>query len=93
MKKYSKFTKNIDGTEYTAQFNGFSELLRMSDETYIPGTNVTSAYKSAAYLLANTIVDPKGLTADSFESLDTLNKVITFASDVAQGKEPDSYES
>ena len=39
----------------------------------------------AAYLLEHVIVDPKGLTADDFDSLEELNAVTDFARDVMHG--------
>jgi hypothetical protein len=41
--------------------------------------------KLSKYLLENVIVEPKGLTADSFETMDEFNEVITFAREVMQG--------
>lgn len=77
--------KIIGGVEYTAQFNGISAALNAVDKTYIEGTNTTSVSKLAKYLFDNVIVEPKGLTPDSFSSMDDFNNVVTFAREVMQG--------
>jgi hypothetical protein len=82
---YSRATKTINGKEYTAQFNGISASLEAIDQSYIEGTNTTSMVKLSKYLLENVIVEPKGLTPDSFDSIDEFNEVITFAREVMQG--------
>lgn len=78
--------KTIRGKEYTAQFNGISAALNAIDSSYIDGTNTTSTMKLSKYLLDNVIVEPKGLTADDFDSMDEFNEVITFAREVMQGE-------
>lgn len=78
-------TKEIDGTEYTFQFNGLSAALKAVDNSYIEGTNNTSVEKLANYLFANVVVSPKGLTIDDFDNMDTFNKVVTVAREVMQG--------
>jgi hypothetical protein len=77
--------KTIKGTEYVAQFNGISASLEAIDKSYIDGTNNMSMVKLSKYLLENVIVEPRGLTADSFESMEEFNEVITFAREVMQG--------
>lgn len=81
---YSR-TKEIDGVAYTAQFNGLSSWLRAIDESYLPGTNNPGAEKINKYVLENVIVDPK-CSIDDFEDIETLNEVVGFGRDVAQGK-------
>lgn len=85
MAKTYTVKKKINGTEYIAQFNGISAALEAVDGCYIPGTQNISSVKMAKYLLDNVIVEPKGLTADDFDSIDELNAVTDFARDVMQG--------
>ena len=83
--KFYTAKKTINGKEYTAQFNGISASLEAIDKSYIDGTNTTSMVKLSKYLLENVIVEPKGLTADDFETMEEFNEVITFAREVMQG--------
>ena len=84
-KKTYTVEKEINGVKYIAQFNGISAALDAVDGCYIPGTQNISTVKMAKYLLDNVIVEPKGLTADDFDSLDELNAVTDFAREVMQG--------
>lgn len=84
-KSYTK-TKTIDGVEYTAQFNGLEAASRMVDECHLDGNSSNlSAVKTNNYVLQNFIVKPPGLTMDSFDNFDTLNEVVEFGMQVAQG--------
>ena len=83
--KFYTRKKEINGVEYTAQFNGLSESLAAIDRTYIDGTTTTSVVKMAEYILQNVIVEPK-LTVDDFDDMETLNDVVAFGRDVMQGK-------
>lgn len=83
--KFYTVTKEINGTEYTFQFNGISAALKAVDSSYIDGTNTTSVEKLANYLFANVVVSPKGLTIDDFDNMDTFNEVVTTAREVMQG--------
>lgn len=85
MAKFYTVEKEINGTKYVAQFNGISAALKAVDESYIEGTNNTSVEKLSKYLFSNVIVEPKGLTADDFESMEEFNAVINFAREVMQG--------
>lgn len=78
--------KVICGREYVAQFSGISAALRAVDASYIDGTNTTSVEKLAHYLFENIIVEPKGLTADDFDTLEEFNEVVAFARGVMQGE-------
>ena len=84
MANFYSVKKEINGTTYTAQFNGISAALEAIDNTYIEGTNNTSMKKLSKYLLENVIVDPK-VSVDDFESMDEFNEVIAFAREVMQG--------
>lgn len=77
--------KEIGGRTYVAQFNGISAALKAVDNSYIEGTSNTSLEKLSKYLFDNVIVEPKGLTADDFDSLDEFNEVVAFAREVMQG--------
>ncbi len=85
MAKFYTKTKTIGGVAYTAQFNGLSAALDAVDNSYIEGTNNTSVAKMAKYLFDNVIVEPKGLTPDSFDNMEDFNEVVTFAREVMQG--------
>lgn len=85
MTKIYTVEKTIRGTKYIAQFNGISAALKAVDSSYIEGTQNTSVEKLSTYLFNNVIVEPKNLTADSFDSMDEFNEVITFAREVMQG--------
>ena len=78
-------TKKINGKEYKAQFNGISAALDAVDNSYIEGTNNTSVAKLSKYLFENVIVEPAGLTADDFDSMEEFNAVVGFAREVMQG--------
>lgn len=77
--------KEIKGVTYVCQFNGISAALNAVDSSYIEGTNNTSVAKLAKYLFENVVVEPKGLTVDDFDDLDTFNEVVSFAREVMQG--------
>ncbi len=84
MKKFTQVKKTIKGTEYTAQFNGFANMYKTIDSTYIDGTQTTSMEKMANYLLENVLVSPKK-TMDDFEDREELDAVIGFLGDVNSG--------
>lgn len=85
MANFYTIEKVINGKTYKAQFNGISAALKALDNSYIEGTSNTSVEKLSKYLFDNVIVEPKGLTADDFESLEEFNEVIGFAREVMQG--------
>lgn len=84
MKPYT-VDREINGHKYTAQFNGFSQIYRMSDACYDPELKTTSTEKTTKYLFENVIVQPSGLTADDFDDFDELQEVIKFANEVMKG--------
>lgn len=83
--KSYKVTKEINGTNYTAQFAGSGMGLRAKDASNDENGNVLTE-KLAQYILDNVITEPKGLDVDSFDSLEELNEVTAFGSDVMSGK-------
>ncbi len=86
MKQFSKVTKEINGVKYTAQFNGLREAMRAQSQCRdekVPSQQ--NAEKLADYILANVIVEPHGLTIESFDSFSELNPVITFGAQVLNG--------
>lgn len=85
MTDFYTVTKEIYGKKYVAQFNGISAALKAVDDSYIEGTNNTSVAKLSKYLFENVIVEPKGLTADDFDSMEEFNEVVSFAREVMQG--------
>lgn len=85
MKKFYTVEKEINGVKYVAQFAGLSTALRAVDNSYIEGTNNTSTEKLAQYLFKYIIVEPKGLSIDDFEDMQSFNEVISFARGVMSG--------
>lgn len=85
-KKFYQAGKEINGKKYVAQFSGVSAAVRAIDSSYIDGTSTTSTEKLGQYILDNIIVEPKGLTADDFETLEEYNAVTTWGRDVMYGK-------
>lgn len=83
---YYSVKKKINGTEYTAQFNGISQALRAIDDSYLPNSKNTSMEKLTQYVLENVIVNPPNLTADDFDSIEELNQVTDWGIDVMNGK-------
>lgn len=84
--KFYTRKKKIDGVEYTAQFNGLSSVMRAVDENYLPGSSNISAESFAEHVLSCVIVEPAGLTLEDFDSMETLQAVVKFGNEVAQGK-------
>lgn len=78
--------KEFNGKVYKAQFSGVSAAIRAIDSSYIEGSSNTSTEKLGQYILSNIIVEPKGLTADDFETLDEFNEVTTWGRNVMYGK-------
>ena len=93
MAKFYTVTKEIGGKTYKAQFNGISAALKAVDASYIDGTSNTSVEKLSKYLFENVIVEPKGLTADDFESMEEFNEVVSFAREVMQGEFRDKEDT
>jgi len=83
--KFYTVTKEIRGKEYTAQFSGLSSALKMVDSSYIEGSQNLSTEKIASYVFEHAIVEPKGLTPDSFDTLEEFNEVVNFGRDVLNG--------
>lgn len=84
--KFYTVEKEINGVKYVAQFSGLSVAVRGVDSSYIDGTTTTSTEKLGQYILDHVIVEPKGLTADSFDSMEEYNVVTTWGRDVMYGK-------
>lgn len=84
-KFYTK-EKTIGGVKYIAQFNGISSALTAIDESYIDGSSNIGIGKLSKYIFENVIVEPKGLTADDFDTVEDLNEVVSFGREVMQGK-------
>ena len=78
--------KEINGKVYKAQFCGISTALRAVDECYIEGTSNTGMENLAKYVFENIIVEPKGLTVDSFDTIKEFQDVFKFAKGVMQGE-------
>lgn len=85
--KFYTREKEIGGVKYVAQFNGLSSMLEAVDSSHInDNSSNLSNVKIAKYILDNVIVEPKGLTIDDFDDLETFNEVIEFGQNVMQGK-------
>ena len=92
-KFYTK-EKEINGVKYVAQFSGLSSAMRAIDESYIDNNSSNvSIFKISKYVFENVIVEPTGLTADDFDSMEELNEVVRFGMDVMQGKFRSENES
>lgn len=83
--KFYTVEKEFNGKKYTAQFNGISAAIEAVDNCYIDGSTNISMSKMADYIFKNVIVEPKGLTADDFDTLDEFSDVIGWAREVMQG--------
>ena len=85
--KFYTAKKTIGGVEYTAQFNGISQMLKASDETQmvVDGVATTSSEKMANYVLENVLVEPK-VTIDDFETLADFRALTDWLQDVMAGK-------
>lgn len=84
--KFYTVKKTLGGKEYIAQFSGISLAVRAVDSSYIDGSSNTSTEKLGQYILDHVIVEPKGLTADDFETMEEYNEVTTWGRDVMYGK-------
>lgn len=83
--KFYQRKKEINGVEYTAQFNGLSAWLRCVDQSYIDGSSNTSTELLSENILKMGLIDPK-VTVDDFEDQDSLQEVTRFVQDVMKGK-------
>lgn len=83
--KFYQVSKEINGKEYTAQFNGIGAALDAVDMSYIDGTNTVSTRKISDYIFKHVIVVPRNLTADDFDTLEEFNEVVSFGREVMQG--------
>lgn len=83
--KFYTVEKEINGTKYVAQFNGISAAVEAMDNCYIDGSTNISMAKMSKYILDNVIVEPKGLTADDFDTMDEFSDVISWGREVMQG--------
>jgi hypothetical protein len=63
-----------------------SFALEAIDNCYIDGTSNISVFKLSKYILDHIIVEPKGLTPDDFDDVETLNEIVAWGRDVMQGK-------
>ena len=87
-------TKEINGKKYRAQFNGLSYSFRLLDNTYISESSSNhSNQKMAEMIFKDVIVEPAGLTIDSFDTMEECSEVIKFGMDVAQGKFRDEKDA
>lgn len=85
-KKFYTVEKEINGVNYVAQFSGLSVALKAVDDSYIEGSENVSMTKLSDYVFKHVIVQPKGLTADDFDSLKEFNDVMNWAQAVMQGQ-------
>lgn len=90
------YTKEIEinGVKYVAQFSGISAAIRAMDESHVDNNSSNvSMFKLSKYIFENVIVEPSGLTADDFDSMEELNEVVNFGVRVMQGKFREKNES
>lgn len=90
--KFYTVEKEINGKKYVAQFAGISAACRAVDSSYISGSSNTSTEKLGQYILDNIIVEPKGLAADDFDTMEEYNTVTTWGRDVMYGKFRDASD-
>lgn len=86
MSQFYTAEKVINGKKYVCQFNGISAALDAIDNSYVDGSSNISLHKLSKYLFANVVVEPKGLSADSFETMEEFSEVVAFARQVMQGE-------
>lgn len=77
--------KEFSGKEYVAQFSGVSTAVKAIDQTRMEN-GVSSTDELSKFLFEHVIVEPKGLTADSFVDFDEFNEVTKWARDVMYGR-------
>lgn len=93
-KKFYQKTKVIDGVKYTAQFCGLSAWLRCADAAKKDDEgDESSTIRIYNQVFEAGLVEPKGLTVDDFEDMETLDKVFGFVSGVMKGKFRDQAEA
>lgn len=92
-KKFYTVKKEFKGVTYVAQFSGLSVGIRALDATKIDGTDVTSNEKLGQYIFDNVIVEPKNLTADSFDSIDDYNEITIWGREVMYGRFRDKTDT
>lgn len=85
--------KEINGKVYKAQFSGLSAALDAVESSYIEDSSNISTKKYSDYIFKHIIVEPKGLTADSFDDWDEFNEVVKFGREVMQGKFRDAQDT
>lgn len=78
--------KEIHGKVYKAQFSGISAALEAAETSYIKNSDNISMKKYSDYIFKHIIVEPQGLTADDFDSLEEFHEVVEFGREVMQGK-------
>ncbi len=81
--KFYQRVKEIGGVAYTAQFNGLSAALRMLNESHDKNGNF-DFLAATRFVLDNVIVEPR-CSVDDFGDIGTLNEVVAFGREVAQG--------
>lgn len=81
------FKKTIAGTEYTAQFYGLRTAMKAHKACRDDiNPRLQDSEKLADYVLTNVIVDPPGLSIESFDDFDILNEVVSFGTSVLNNK-------
>lgn len=84
MGKPFQVKKTIGGKEYTAQFNGIGAALDGQD-FWNAEDGAHRNRRMADYILKNVIVDPAGLTPDSFNIYGDMNDVVSWGLGVMNG--------
>ncbi len=82
--KFYTVTETINGTAYTAQFNGIAVAAQLSDASVDKNGNF-SLVQAAEFMLGNVLVEPAGLSLNDFDDMDTLTDVLHFCREVAAG--------
>lgn len=84
MVKFYQREKEINGVKYVAQFSGLGAWLKCVDESYINGTTNTSTEKLSKNVLKYGLIEPS-VTIDDFESMEDLQEVVNWVTEVMQG--------
>lgn len=83
--QFEKVTEEINGVKYTAQYYGLRQAMRAAKVYTNPETGKPDPEKLADYVFENVIVEPSGLSIESFSTFAELNPVVLFAQRVLDG--------
>ena len=85
MDQIKQYTKEINGTAYTAQFMGLRTALQ-AEKQYTDERGRVDKEKLYDYIFDNIIVSPPGLGIESFDDLTELDEVAAFGVQVLRNR-------